>query len=178
MATPKPPAEPPKARPAPRRQGKLTPTLRDELCALLRRGHYIHSACAYVGIHRDTYRAWRAKGDDARALRSEGRKVPAALKPYLEFLDETDTAREYGEAWLVERTLDAAENPREHGRWQAYMTVLERSRPDRWARKRREEKPLGEDKPKLPPLIDPAKLSDDELDVLEGLLAKAQPEAT
>lgn len=170
------PASAPEERPVPPPASKLTPTLVDELCTYLRRGHYVLSACAFVGINRATYYRWEGHGKDARALQTEGRPVPKALDAYLDFLDRVEIARDYGEAWLAEMTLKAAANPRDHGRWQAYMTMLERSRPDRWARKLRDPRAGDDGKPKTPPLIDPSKLSDDELDTLEGLLEKAQPE--
>lgn len=115
-----------------RYQGKLTPTLRERLCEQLRRGHYVEPACAAVGIHRDSYTAWRERGRDALALREEGRPVPAALRPFLEFLEATEAARAYGEWWLVEQALEAAEAKRPT--WTAYITILERSRRERWRR--------------------------------------------
>lgn len=112
---------------------KLTPALTERLCEHLRRGHYIEPACAAVGIHRDTYRAWRDKGRDAEALRQEGRPVPATQQAYLDFLDATEDARAFGEHWLVEQALQAAEN--KSATWTAYVTILERSRPERWRRR-------------------------------------------
>lgn len=172
------PPEPQPERPVPPPQSKLTAPLVDELCGYLRRGHYIHSACAFVGISKMSYFRWVNHGKDARALQAEGRAVTKRRLPYLDFLDRTELALDYGEAWLVEQTLKAAANPRDHGRWQAYMTMLERSRPDRWRRRASHEyinKPDG--KPAPPPLLDISKLSDEELDAFEQLLAKAQPEA-
>ena len=164
------------ARPRPANQTILTPELIAELCDHLARGHYVLSACAYVGISRKSFYTWESHGKDARALQTEGRKVPAAQQVYLDFLDAVELARDYGEAWLAEMCLRAAQNPKDHGRWQAYMTILERSRPDRWARWSRGKTPENPHQPKQPPLIDPSKLTDDELDQLEGLLAKSQPE--
>lgn len=163
-------------RPAPPPASRLTHALVDELCGYLRRGHYIHAACAYVGISRKSYYRWQEHGKDGRAIQTEGRTVPARLKPYLDFLDRTEIARDYGEAWLAEMTLKAAANPRDHGRWQAYMTMLERSRPDRWARKLRDPRAADPGKPATPPLIDVSKLSNEELDALEELISKAQPD--
>lgn len=111
---------------------KLTPALTEKLCEQLRRGHYVEPACAAVGIHRDTYHTWREQGLDALALREEGRPVPARQKPFLAFHDATEEARAYGEWWLVEQALEAAEAKRPT--WTAYVTILERSRRERWRR--------------------------------------------
>lgn len=153
---------------------KLTPKLRVDLCELLRKGHYIHSACAHVGISRSTYKNWNARGLDARAMREEGHPVKRADLPYLEFVEATELARDYGEAWLVERTLEAAANPRDHGRWQAYMTILERSRPDRWARRSRDG---GKDPvPAAGGVLDVSKLEPAKRRQLRQLLAELAPD--
>jgi len=149
----------------------LTPKLADELEQLLRRGHYVTSACAFVGIHRDTFYGWQERGHAARVLRDQGRPVPVRERRFLVFVDRVEAARDYGEAWLVEQTLAAAQNPREHGRWQAYMTVLERSRPGRWARRPRLEHSGPDGKPiPLVHQLDLSKLDSDERDALKTLL--------
>lgn len=113
---------------------RLTPKLRDELCEKLKRGHYKLAACSLVGIHRDTLLKWETRGRQARALREEGLAVPRRELPYLQLLEAIEFATDFGEGWLMEQALNAIENPKD-ARWQGYVTILERSRPDRWRRR-------------------------------------------
>lgn len=158
----------------PATQTILTSALIEELCDKLARGHYVLSAAAGVGVGRRSFYNWESKGKDARALATEGRAVPKAMLIYLEFVEAVELARDYGEFWLTEQVIESAAGKQAHlKKWQAFMTILERSRPDRWARWSRGKTPEDPQGGK-PPLIDPAKLTDEELDQLEGLLAKAQ----
>lgn len=151
---------------------KLTPKLRDELCDLLRKGHYVKSACAFVGLGERTFRDWQERGNAARVFVDQGKRVPAAEKPYFDFIEAVDMARDYGEAWLVERCLEAAQNPRDHGRWQAYMTILERSRPSRWARKPRDQQEAATP---LASRIELQRLSPEQREQLKSLLRAMVP---
>lgn len=155
---------------------RLTPKLREELCDLLRRGHYKLAACAYVGIHKDTLNTWENRGKRARALREEGLPVPRTETPYLQLLTAVEHAIDYGEAWLMERALEAIGNPKDHGRWQGYVTILERSRPDRWRRRASAEYADG-DKGKPRARLDVSKLTASDRAALRELLEKAADDA-
>lgn len=180
-------------------RSKLTAELAETIFALLRRGHYLESAVAYAGIHRDTHFGWVERGNAARALAGQ-RPIPEAYptsadheaavrewqakmragKPYRDYVDGLEEARAFGEAWLVEQVLEAAD-PTVKGahlkRWQAYMTILERSRRDRWGRRSAVEHGTPDGKPfPVSHVFDPSKLSTDELEQLKLLLELARPD--
>jgi hypothetical protein len=162
------------------RPSKLTPQLSAKLCHYLERGHTIEGATGMVGIHRDTYYGWIEHGHAARVLRAQGRPVPRAELPYLAFTDAAELARNYGEGWLFEQMLEAAEGgakDKHLKRWQAYMTALERTRSDRWRRRAAAEFVAQKDAAPAMFTFDPEKLSTDELAELGVLLAKAAPTA-
>lgn len=150
----------------------ITPQQREQLCDLLKRGHYLESACSYVGIRKERHYDWLERASIARADKLQGKKLTAAQQTFIEYADAVEIARSYGEAWLVEQLLHAAADPKGKGQWTAYMTVLERTRPDRW--RRPPSMPQGPSSPATL-TFDPQKLSADELDALEALLIKAKP---
>lgn len=151
---------------------KLTPAVHKSIVSDIERGQYIVAACAKAGIHRDTFYAWIERGQLARADREAGKRIAKTEQPYLDFLEATELARDAGEAWLVDQLLDAAADPKGRGQWTAYMTLLERTRPDRF-RRPQQVQPTGGSPATL--TFDPKKLSADELDQLEQLLVKARP---
>jgi hypothetical protein len=157
---------------------KMTVKLVDELCDLFRKGITIEGATGIVGIHKSTYFDWRERGNAARALREQGKPVPRHELPYLHFVDKVDLARNYGEGWLQQQLLEAIADPKTRGQWQGYMTMLERTRPDRFRRRAAAE--YIAQKPQTPAefTFDPQKLSNDELDSLQVLLEKARPDQT
>ena len=160
---------------------KLTPELLEKICKLLRRGHYIKPACAYVGIDYSTYKTWRQRGEQARSKQDEGLPLTPAERPYLGFLLATDMARDFGEAWLLEQLLDTAAEVRAGKTrsqvWQAYMTVLERSRAERWQRRRQVDVGTPGDKP-LTVLhrLDLSRLSEPEIEALSALIGRVLPD--
>lgn len=155
---------------------KLTSKLRDDLCEKLKQGQTIEGATGLVGIHRSTFYDWLERGHAARAFREQGKAVPRNELAYLHFVDAVELARNHGEGWLHEKALEAIANPKEGGRWQGYVTLLERTRPDRWRRRASSEyAPKVADAPPSVFTFDPQKLSNDELRQLEVLLEKAQP---
>lgn len=160
------------------RPSKLTPTLQKALCGYLERGHTIEGATGLVGIHRDTYFSWMDRGNSARTLRDQGKPVPRLELPYMTFADAVGLARNHGEGWLTEQVLEAAEGgakDKHLKRWQAYMTMLERTRSDRWRRRAAAEFVAQKDAAPAMFTFDPEKLSTDELAELGVLLAKAAP---
>jgi hypothetical protein len=113
---------------------RLTDEVRDQICELLRRGHYLQSAAAHVGIGRRTLYGWLERGNEARVALDRDGSVAAAEPPYVEFADAVELARDFGEAFLLEQAQAAIRDPK-NGRWQGWLTILERSRPQRWQRR-------------------------------------------
>lgn len=177
---------------------KLTPELADKVASLLERGHYARSAAAYAGVSKSTFYDWLDRGAAARKLAeqrpvreqfdtvtahrtavSAWRRKVRAEQPYLDFADRIEHAQDYGEAWLVEQIIEMATNPSiKHQKWTALMTILERTRRERWGRRSAVEHGTADGKPF--PVghtgLDPSKLSDDQLETLRLLLEKAQPD--
>ena len=102
------------------RKTKLTEEVLIRLIEAIRAGNYIYTACAYAGIHKDTYYEWleKAKHPDASPLLNR-------------LSDEVEKARAEAEMRNVLNIQRAAGG----GTWQASAWWLERSFPDRWGRK-------------------------------------------
>lgn len=163
------PGKPKRAAP----HAKLTPALLERICWYLQRGHYKQDAAAMAGIHRDTLNTWEQRGRRARAERDEGVDPNPTEVVYIGLVDAVEFSLDYGEGWLMEQALDAMQNPRER-RWQGYVTILERSRPDRWRRRASSEYAEKEKTPRQ--RLDVSKLSKAERAELRELLLKAQPD--
>jgi hypothetical protein len=168
---------------------KLTPQLAESIYVLLRRGHYMRAAAAYVGIGKTTLYRWLDEGaygrgvadhpplrDDFATPAQHKRAVVswranvAREKLLADFADGVELAQDYGEAWLLEQILAHAADPNARNtKWTAYMTILERTRRERWRRPSAvdSEKPAG-----AMPAIDFTRLSDDERGQLRGLLQR------
>lgn len=157
---------------------KLTAALRDELARLLGRGHTINGACGLVGIHKSTYFDWIERGSIERMKLEKGTPLNHEERGYVLFADAVELARDHGEGWLFEQMLEAAEgsaSDKHLKRWQAYMTALERSRPDRWRRRAAAEFMQERNAPPAMLTFDPEKLDTEELRQLQTLMAKAAP---
>jgi hypothetical protein len=178
-------------------QAKLTPKLAEEIYALLRRGHYMKSAAASVGIHKSTLYDWLDRGASARKLEEEQPHRDdyptvaahrAAVRAwnakrrlerrYLDFADRVELANDQGEAWLLEQILTICADPdTRNSKWTGFMTVLERTRRERWGRRSNVEHSTPDGKPfPVSHVFDPAKLSTDELEQLKVLLDRAKPD--
>lgn len=181
------------------RPTKLTPELAERIYELLRRGHYTRSACAYVGVSKSSLYNWLDKGASGRILvdqrpvreafptAADHRRALARWRAQLareqlfaDFADGVEMAQDFGEAWLVEQILEMVGDPAvKHQKWTALMTILERTRRDRWGRRSAVEHGTPDGKPfPVSHVIDPSKLSNEELDTLRSLLERAQPEQT
>lgn len=178
-------------------KSKLTKAIADQICEHLKQGLYKKDAAALVGIHRDTLDYWERRG---RASREKAEHPPLrpdygtdtdheaahlawmreqrAEKVYRDFSIAAELAYDFGAGWLVQQILAHAANPDvRNNKWTAYMTILERSRRDHWGRGQRVEHSTPDGKPfAVSHVFDPAKLTDDELDVLQRLLERARPE--
>jgi transposase len=100
------------------RPTKLTPELEAEFCALLLEGNYIETACALIGLSKDTVFNWLKKG--ARGEELEYEQFSLAVKSSLAAAEAADL-----------RAI------RHHGlsNWQALAWRLERRFPSRWGKK-------------------------------------------
>ena len=105
------------------RPTKLTPVLQERLISVIRRGHYISTACQAAGISKEALSQWRE-----RAARGE--------ELYMAFVAAAEKARAEAEITLFDRVISAAELPGAQG-WLPAITALERSRPERYGRQDR-----------------------------------------
>lgn len=151
----------------------FTPETVEALCEQLKQGIPKVYAAGYVGIHRDTLHNWEQRGKHAAAKLAEGAKLTAGEQAFLDAAEQLQLARDYGVAWLMHQILLAASG--EKGlhlkKWQAYMTVLERTHADDFRRKSSSEY-VDRDK-QGGSRLDVSKLEPDERAVLRGLLQKA-----
>lgn len=100
---------------------KLSNELRDSLCEALRKGHYRETACALVGIHKDTFYEWIKK--------SENEERPD-YEIYADFADAVKKAEAEAEDKALKVITDATPL-----NWQAGAWYLERKYPDRYGRR-------------------------------------------
>lgn len=114
----------------------LTPELLGELCEQLAQGIPKKYAAAYVGITPRTIQNWESQGKHAAAKQGEGAELTESEQAYLFAAEHIELARSYGVAWLVHQILDAAGGEKTHlKKWQAYMTILERTHADDFRRR-------------------------------------------
>ena len=104
------------------RPTKLTPERHQQIIEYLRLGLTQEQAALAAGIHPGTLYRWLQRGDD-----------PTAPPIYREFRDALKVARAEAERAYLTIIRSAAEA----GTWQAAAWFLERSFPDRWARRDR-----------------------------------------
>jgi hypothetical protein len=99
------------------RPSKLTEELMINLFNVIAAGNYYEAACAYVGIHYDTFRAWIVKGEQAKSGK------------YHEFSEAIKKAESQAEIRMIQEWQ--AQMPTN---WQAIATFMERRYPDRWSK--------------------------------------------
>lgn len=149
------------------RKTKLTQDLIQEAEKLLRAGNYASTVCSYLGIHESTWYRWMEEGKEAKS---------GIKKEFCEAIKRAETTAEIRNVNLIQK---AAEED-----WRAAMTYLERKFPDRWGRKERVEAKIqhsGKDGGaiQMEQTINLENLTDQELQVLEGILSKnSEPETS
>ncbi|HEY8723434.1 MAG TPA: hypothetical protein VIL92_06195 [Gaiellaceae bacterium] len=154
------------------RPTKLTAEIIVLLCEQLRKGKTKRAASGHVGVHRDTLKEWENRGRQARGKHLEGGALNDAEELYLELLLESELALAQGESWLIDMILDAAGGEKSHlKKWQAYMTLLERTRPDDWRRRSSAEYVERDKTPAA--RLNVSKLNLEERESLRELLKKA-----
>lgn len=101
------------------RPSKLTPELSVKILGLICEGHSLNVCCQAVGIDDQTLRNWKAKGEEGK-------------QPYATFVRACKIARAAGEVGLLREARAAGK-----GEWTKYITILERTRPERWSSRQR-----------------------------------------
>jgi hypothetical protein len=114
------------------RPTKLTPTRTRQLAWFVRHGRPLDTACALVGIHRDTAYAWLQRGRAASDRRASGLPIGPNEVAFLEFAEALAEARAAAESDAINVIWQAAERD-----WRAAAWYLEHSFPDRWSRQGR-----------------------------------------
>jgi transposase len=71
---------------------KLTPELIETVASVLRRGAYVETAVAHVGISKTTYYEWTRKGADERRRIEGGGKARKTYGLFLNLLDAVEKA--------------------------------------------------------------------------------------
>jgi hypothetical protein len=112
------------------RPSKLTTARTTQLVA--RQGCPLDTACAQVGIHRDTLYEWSRRGRDAAERRARGERVDPRESDYLRFSDALREARAAAESDAVAVIWEATQRD-----WRAAAWFLEHGFPDRWGRQGR-----------------------------------------
>ena len=99
----------------------LTPKLAEEIADLIRKGNYLETAAAFVGIGRRTLFDWLKRGAESNEIND-----PDGL--YRNFADVMEQARAEAQIHAV------AELRKGEGQWQRWAWWLERSFPKWWGR--------------------------------------------
>ncbi len=97
------------------RPSKLTPELGAKILGLICEGLAYEVCCQAVGISDRTLRRWRERAETGE-------------QPYATFMSGVKIARAQGEIGLLREARAAGK-----GEWAKYITILERTRPDRWS---------------------------------------------
>jgi transposase-like protein len=102
------------------RRSKLTPELRDRICALVRGGNYHKVAAQACGIGQSTLYEWIEKGEASKDKKSEYAEFSEAIK-------KADAEAESADVLIIKKAAKKS--------WQAAAWLLERKRFQRWARR-------------------------------------------
>ena len=100
------------------RPTKLTRNVHEAIVESVRNGNYIETAARAAGIHPDTLRNWRARGEEG------GRRNA----PFIEFFGALTRAEAEAEERAVKALGDAFADD-----WRAASEYLRRRHPDRWS---------------------------------------------
>lgn len=156
------------------RPTKLTPELTVKICDMLRAGNYLETAAAYAGVDKATLHRWLKRGrqEIERVETSGGKgKIRKNEQLFVDFCNSVEKALSEGEVRDLIIISNAAKSD-----WKAAAWKLERKFPDRWGRKvieanlhhtGKDEGPI-----QVEQKIDLSNLSDEELEILERVLAK------
>ena len=104
----------------------LNKAMADVIIDLLKRGNYLSTASAYVGIKPATITSWVKKGN---SLADEDRELDETEQLFVWFAVEVEKARAFSEIKSVEKIRQAGNES-----WQAAAWYLERTNPRDWGR--------------------------------------------
>ena len=117
------------------RPSKLTPEIVAKVQEILPVALYIETVAAYLGIDRQTFYNWRARGErEHKRLQRNKAKPRAKEELYLQFHDAIEKGLADGEflnALLIRQAANDGKS------WYAAAWLLERRFPDRWGQKQR-----------------------------------------
>lgn len=102
------------------RPSKLTRELQESLCEYLRRGYFVDTACALVGVHKDSIYQWLKDGARGKS------------KEAIAFSDAVKKAQAEAEAHYLDRIAIA-------GEWQASAWRLQYMFPTKYSRSKAED---------------------------------------
>lgn len=162
------------------RPSKISPELTAKICDMLRAGNYIETAAAYAGINKTTLYDWMKRGAremERVELAGKGAKIRKKEQPYVDFSNAVTKALAEAEVRDLIIISNAAKTD-----WKAAAWKLERRTPDKWGRKERLDANLQHSGKDGGPIqteqnLNLSNLSDEELAVLESIIAKsAEPE--
>lgn len=111
----------------------LNEEMANAIIDLLKRGNYLATAAAYVGITPASITAWVRKGN-ALSVEAEDRELDETEQLFVWFAVEVEKARAWAEIKSVEKIRQAANET-----WQAAAWYLERTNPRDWGRVSRTE---------------------------------------
>ena len=111
----------------------LNEEMANAIIDLLKRGNYLATAAAYVGITPASITAWVRKGNTL-SFEAEDRELDETEQLFVWFAVEVEKARAWAEIKSVEKIRQAANET-----WQAAAWYLERTNPRDWGRVSRTE---------------------------------------
>ena len=140
-------------------------TVGEAIVQALKMGAYVEDAAEAAGVADSTVFSWIARGQE----HDGAEKIPERERPYVEFSVAVERAR----AGSVVFNLSLIRRAALEGTWTAAAWWLERTRPEQFGRRIVEARHSGS--VARPEGLDLSTLSDDEVDRLEELMAKASP---
>lgn len=109
------------------RPSKLTKTVIEKICQLVRAGNRVETSAAAVDIHRDTLHDWQRGGFRASEKLKKGEKVTNQERMLARFSDSLHAALAAAEARSVVTIAEASKTD-----WKAAAWWLERRLPAEW----------------------------------------------
>lgn len=114
------------------RPTKLTQELIEELERYLKVGNYVETACAIVGIHKNTFYGWLKRANELDEALEKNPKLKLTKEDvlHLDFMGavkKSQALAEHRDLTIIAKASESA--------WQASAWRLERRFPDRWGKK-------------------------------------------
>lgn len=158
-----------------------TDELIERVANFIRAGSYIDTACKSAGIHVDTYRDWLVKAQREPQKYPQCVKFSAAVDKAMADcevkLNHTMYSHANGSRAIVDRATGEVLREPIHSDWKAAAWLLERRNPKRYGKVDRLEHSGPEGQPiETKSVIDPAKLSNEQLAQIQALLVEAGAE--